>query len=82
MNFDAIASLIGSVGFPIFMSVYLIYFMQTELKEMRKTIENNTLTMQKVIDSLEDFNKKREWQWSRPPKILSIILLSAFWVFF
>ena len=31
-----------------------------ELEEMRKTIENNTLTMQKVIDSLEDFNKKRE----------------------
>ena len=55
-NIDAsmIAQLIGSVGFPICMSVYLIYFMQTELKEMRKTIENNTLTMQKLLDRLDE----------------------------
>lgn len=58
MDISVIAQLIGSVGFPICMSIYLIYFMQTELKEMRKSIENNTLTMQKVIDSLDDFNKK------------------------
>lgn len=58
MDITVIAQLIGSVGFPICMSIYLIYFMQTELKEMRKSIENNTLTMQKVIDSLDDFNKK------------------------
>lgn len=58
MDVEMIASLIGSVGFPICMSVYLIHFMQTELKEMRKTIENNTLTMQKVVDSLDDFQKK------------------------
>lgn len=58
MDVSVIAQLIGSVGFPICMSIYLIYFMQTELKEMRKSIENNTLTMQKVIDSLDDFNKK------------------------
>lgn len=58
MDVTVIAQLIGSVGFPICMSIYLIYFMQTELKEMRKSIENNTLTMQKVIDSLDDFNKK------------------------
>ena len=58
MDVNVIAQLVGSVGFPICMSIYLIYFMQTELKEMRKSIENNTLTMQKVIDSLDDFNKK------------------------
>lgn len=54
MDITVIAQLIGSVGFPICMSVYLIYFMQTELKEMRKTIENNTLTMQKLLDRLEE----------------------------
>lgn len=57
MDINVIAQLIGSVGFPICMSIYLIYFMQTELKEMRKSIENNTLTMQKLMDSLNDFNK-------------------------
>ena len=57
MDITVIAQLIGSVGFPICMSIYLIYFMQTELKEMRKSIENNTLTMQKLLDSLNDLNR-------------------------
>ena len=57
MDINIVAQLIGSVGFPICMSIYIMYFMQTELKEMRKSIENNTLTMQKVIDSLDDFKK-------------------------
>ena len=57
MDINVIAQLVGSVGFPICMSIYLIYFMQTELKEMRKRIENNTLTMQKLMDSLNDFNR-------------------------
>lgn len=60
MDINVIAQLVGSVGFPICMSIYLIYFMQTELKEMRKSIENNTLTMQKLLDSLNDFNKSGE----------------------
>ena len=55
MDTQAIINAIGSVGFPICISIYLIYFLQTELREMRKTIENNTLTMQKVIDKLDDF---------------------------
>lgn len=58
MDVSVIAQLVGSVGFPICMSIYLIYFMQTELKEMRKSIENNTLTMQKLLDALDDKEKK------------------------
>ena len=54
MDVNMIAQLVGSVGFPICMSIYLIYFMQTELKEMRKTIENNTLTMQRIVDKLNE----------------------------
>lgn len=58
MDINVIAQLVGSVGFPICMSIYLIYFMQTELKEMRKTIENNTLTMQKLVDKLNEDSSK------------------------
>lgn len=58
MDINVIAQLVGSVGFPICMSIYLIYFMQTELKEMRKSIENNTLTMQKLLDGLNDLTKE------------------------
>ena len=57
MNADSLVTILSNVGFPIAMSIFLIYFMQTELKEMRKSIENNTLTMQKLLDSLNDFNK-------------------------
>lgn len=60
MDINVVAQLIGSVGFPIAMSIFLIYFIQTEMKEMRKTIENNTLTMQKVVDSLDDLKRERE----------------------
>ena len=58
MDINIIAQLIGSVGFPICMSIYLIYFMQTELKEMRKSIENNTLTMQKLLDAFDERESK------------------------
>ncbi|MBO5884934.1 MAG: hypothetical protein J6S85_20315 [Methanobrevibacter sp.] len=54
MDANTIVTIISTVGFPIAMSVYLIYFLQTELKEMRKTIENNTLTMQKLVDKLSE----------------------------
>lgn len=57
MDVNTIAQLVGSVGFPICMSIYLIYFMQTELKEMRKTIENNTLTMQRIVDKLNEVDE-------------------------
>lgn len=57
MNADSLITILSNVGFPIAMSIFLIYFMQTEMKEMRKTIENNTITMQKVVDSLEDIKK-------------------------
>ena len=60
MDINVVAQLIGSVGYPTAMSIFLIYFIQTEMKEMRKTIENNTLTMQKVVDSLDDLKRERE----------------------
>ena len=62
MDINSIATIVSSVGFPICMSIYLIYFMQTELKEMRKTIENNTITMQRIVDKLDAEEKKDNGQ--------------------
>lgn len=59
MNVDSIVTILSNVGFPIAISIFLIHFMQTEMKEMRKTIENNTITMQKVADSLDDLKKEK-----------------------
>ena len=60
MDVNAVVTIISTVGFPIAMSIYLIYFMQTELKEMRRTIENNTLTMQKIVDKLDEDNNDKK----------------------
>lgn len=62
-------SMISSVGFPAAMCIYLIWqgaktnqqFMST-IEDLRKTVENNTLTMQKIVDKLNlcDLIEERE----------------------
>lgn len=52
MDVNAIMQAVGSVGFPIVCCIYLIYAMQAELKELRDTISNNTLVIQKLCDKL------------------------------
>ena len=52
MDTTYITQLIGSVGFPIFMSIYLIRFMETEQREMRQTIEALRVSIDKLIDRL------------------------------
>ena len=59
MDISGIAQLIGSLGFPIAACIYLFYSMEKERdahkEEMNKITEalnNNTLVMQQLIDSL------------------------------
>ena len=52
MDVNAIMQAVGSVGFPIVCCLYLITTMQAELKELRETINNNTLVIQKLIDRM------------------------------
>lgn len=52
MDVNAIMQAVGSVGFPIVCCIYLIYTMQAELKELRDTIANNTLVIQRLCDKL------------------------------
>ncbi len=51
---------VSTVGFPIVMSILLLYMNNEENKlhkqemdELRKTVENNTLALVKLIDKLE-----------------------------
>lgn len=60
MDFNAITQIISSVGFPIAMCLYIMYTMQkqtethkTEIDELRKTIENNTVAIVKLIEKLD-----------------------------
>ena len=53
MDFNTLIQAVGSVGFPIVITLVLLWYMKSELSELRKTVENNTLMMQKLIDHIE-----------------------------
>lgn len=66
MDFQAILTAIGSVGFPIVCCIYLIYThnketerTSAEIEKLRVTVENNTKVMIKLcermgVDSIEE----------------------------
>lgn len=38
MDANMFMNMVGSMGFPIVMCIYLVHFMETEQKEMRNTL--------------------------------------------
>lgn len=57
-NMQEISNIITTVGFPSGMCVILCYFLNTQMKDMQKTIENNTVALTKLIDKLGDKNEQ------------------------
>ena len=62
-----LANVISSLGYPIVMSLILLYMMNDNEKKydetiegLRKTIENNTLTLTKLCERLELGSDKDE----------------------
>lgn len=63
MDFQQILTAISTVGFPIVMCGALFWYMiqqrvahKSEIDEMTKAINNNTLVLQKLLDKLGDDN--------------------------
>ncbi len=61
MNMEAIIQLINGVGFPIAVSIVLFYQngkqderYDTQMRELTKVIENNTLTLKELCLRLEN----------------------------
>lgn len=59
MDFNAVVQAISTIGFPIVMCLILMYYVnklieahKTEIDDLRKTIEANTLVTQKLVDTL------------------------------
>lgn len=50
---EGLTSLISNVGFPIAAFVLMYVFMRNELHEMRKTVEQNTLAVTKLLTFME-----------------------------
>ena len=60
MDVNAITTIISTVGFPIAMSIYMLYTLQkmnenhrTEIDNLRKAIENNTVAIVKLVEKLD-----------------------------
>ena len=67
MDVNAITTLISSVGFPIFTSIVLFYYIYKTQKEtndtinqLREAIINNTNVIAKLIDHIDDKDNRDE----------------------
>lgn len=61
MDISTVAQLISTIGFPIAMCIYLLIYIKSfdekyceQLNNMTKAIENNTLTITKLMGMIED----------------------------
>lgn len=59
MEASSIIQVVSNVGFPIAMSILLMFYMREndqkhdeEVKNLREAIENNTIVMNKLIDKI------------------------------
>ena len=49
MEMETIVSLIGSLGFPIVACVYLAHFNNRTLNELKDTLKDNTVVLEKLL---------------------------------
>ena len=57
MDANAVASLIGSLGFPIVMSGALFWYMVVEQRANREAINNNTSVMNRILEHITGEDK-------------------------
>lgn len=53
MDVSVITELVSSVAFPIAAFVMMFYYSTKTIEDMRKTIEENTLIMTKLVEKLD-----------------------------
>ena len=59
MDINTIFQAIGSIGFPIVMCVILVYYMQTEMKELKEAVNELRNAITALTTKLEDEQKGR-----------------------
>lgn len=67
MDISTVAQLISTIGFPIAMCIYLLIYIKSfdekyceQLNNMTKAIENNTLTITKLMAMIDDLEGRLE----------------------
>jgi len=58
MDIQLIGQLISSLGFPIFIAIYLLNREDKTLEELKEVINQNTLAIQRLLDKLEKDSKE------------------------
>jgi hypothetical protein len=65
MDISSIAQLISTIGFPIAMCIYLLFYIKSfdekyceKLDNMAKAIENNTLVITKLMSIINDLEER------------------------
>lgn len=53
MDFNLVSELVNSVAFPIAAFVMLFYYCVKVIEDLRKTIEENTIVMTKLMEKLD-----------------------------
>ena len=56
MDVNAVTELVSNVAFPIAAFVMMFYSSTKTIEDMRKTIEENTLIMAKLVEKLDSLN--------------------------
>ena len=56
MDVSSITELVSNVAFPIAAFVMMFYSSTKTIEDMRKTIEENTLIMAKLVEKLDSLN--------------------------
>jgi len=59
MDIQLIGQLISSLGFPMFIAIYLLNREDKTLEELKEVINQNTLAIQRLLDKLEEDSKER-----------------------
>ncbi len=60
MDVSTITELVSNVAFPIAAFVMMFYYSVKTVEDMRKTIEENTLIMTKVIEKLDSMSQEEQ----------------------
>lgn len=65
MDFNTIIQMISTIGFPIAMCIYLLFYIKSfdekyceQLNNMAKAIENNTLAITKLMGMIDDLESR------------------------
>lgn len=60
MDITQMTQLATNIGFPIFVAIYTMYLREKDNQNTQELIKNNTETMQKVVDAIDELKSERK----------------------